>query len=362
MQSNTKPLGQNTASETRKPWAMQIARNGGYDVFEKVELQRKAPGPDEVAIDVVACGVNFADTLMRMGTYPEAPKLPFVPGYEVAGTVAAVGANVKNIQVGDRVMAATYFGGYASYAIAEADKTLPIPTGMDFTTAAGLLVNFMTAWVGLHEMSRIRKGDHVLIHGIAGGVGLASLQIAKNAGCVVYGTAGSDEKLAYAKSKGMDYGVNYRKTRFVDDIRLNVGRRPLDVVMDPIGGDNIAKDRKLLKPTGRVVVFGNAGGVTGEKPNKLANLISGLKMLHINILSLFAQNHGVYGLNVLRLWPFDVMRSSGEAILAEFEAGRLECTIDKTFPLAQCGEAHRYLQDRRNIGKVVLTVDGAGLH
>lgn len=337
-------------------WAMQISRNGGYDVFEKVSIPRKAPGPDEVAIDVKACGVNFADTLMRMGLYPEAPKLPFVPGYEVAGTVAAVGANVTNYKPGDRVMAATYFGGYASYAVADQSKVLPLPENLSFEQGAGLLVNYMTAWVALHEMARIRQGDHVLIHGVAGGVGLAALQVAKNAGCVVYGTAGSQDKLDYAKSKGLDYGVNYRKTSFVSDIRLNVGRRPLDVVLDPIGGDNIAKDRKLLRPAGKVIVFGMASGVQGEKANKLFNLMTGLKMLYINILSLFAQNHGIFGLNVLRLWPFEIMRKSGEAILAEFEAGRLEIVIDKTFSLEQCGEAHRYLQDRKNIGKVVMTI------
>ncbi|PKL74689.1 MAG: hypothetical protein CVV27_19220 [Candidatus Melainabacteria bacterium HGW-Melainabacteria-1] len=356
MQPEIQGARQSQSQEASPAWAMQIPRSGGFDVFEKVAVPRRVPGPGEVAIDVVACGVNFADTLMRMGMYPEAPKTPFVPGYEVAGTVAAVGSEVQGIALGDRVMAATHFGGYTSYAIAEADKTLPIPEGMDFETAAGLLVNFMTAWVALHEMSRVRQGDHVLIHGIAGGVGLAALQIAKNAGCTVYGTAGSQEKLDYAASKGMDYGVNYRKSDFVADIRLNVARRPLDAILDPLGGDNIAKGRKLLKPTGRVIVYGMASAVKGEKAHKIASLIAGLKMFHVNILSLFSQNHGIYGLNVLRLWPFDTMRRCGEAILAEFAAGRLEAKIDKVFALEQCGEAHRYLQDRRNIGKVVLRV------
>lgn len=356
MQSEIESL--TSPAATADAWAMQIPRKGGFDVFERVSLPRRAPGPTEIAIDVQACGVNFADTLMRMGMYPEAPKMPFVPGYEVAGTVAAVGAEVKHYRPGDRVMAATYFGGYASYAVVEQDKALPLPEPLSFEQGAGLLVNFMTAWVALHEMSRVRQGDHVLIHGVAGGVGLAALQIAKNAGCVVYGTAGSDEKLAYAKDKGLDYGINYRKTSFVEDLRLNVGRRPLDAVLDPLGGDNLAKDRKVLKPTGRVIVYGMANAVRGEKANPIVSLVAGLQMFHINILSLFSQNHGIYGLNVLRLWPFDVMRTSGEAILAEFRQQRLETTIDKVFPLSQCGEAHRYLQDRRNIGKVVLRTDG----
>lgn len=356
MQSEIQTSAQQQQAPTGEAWAMQIARSGGYDVFERVKIPRRAPGPEEVAIDVKACGVNFADNLMRMGMYPEAPKMPFVPGYEVAGIVAAVGSNVTRFKPGDRVMAGTYFTGYASYTVAEADKTLPMPDSLSFEEGAGLLVNFMTAWVALHEMSRVRKGDHVLIHGIAGGVGLAALEIAKNAGCIVYGTAGSDEKLEYARSKGMDYGVNYRKKNFVDDIRLNVGRRPLDAVLDPLGGDNIAKDRKLLKPTGRVVVYGMANAVKGAKANPLVNLITGLKMFHINLLSLFGQNHGVYGLNVLRMWPFEIMRQVVGSLLVELDAGRLTPAVDKVFPLEQCGEAHRYLQDRRNIGKVVLRV------
>jgi len=338
-------------------WAMQISRKGGGEVLKKVEIQRKTPGKGELAIDVHACGVNFADILMRMGLYPEAPPTPFVPGYEVAGTVAAVGPEVSGFSVGDRVMAASYFGGYASYAVVEADKALPMPDNLSFVEGAGLLVNFMTGWVALHEMARVRSGDKVLIHGIAGGVGLAALQIAKNAGCTVYGTAGSAEKLAYAKSLGMTYGVNYRQTDFVADFRLNVGRRPLDVILDPIGGDNLAKDRKLLAPTGKLIVYGMAQAVTGEKANPLTSLLAGLKMMNVNIMALFSQNQGIFGLNVLRLWKYPMMHQVGEALLQELAAGRLHCVVDKTFPLAHAAEAQRYLQERKNTGKVVLTVE-----
>lgn len=338
-------------------WAMEISRSGDCDVFQKVTVEPRAPGQGEVAIQVKACGVNFADVLMRMGMYPEAPKAPFVPGYEVSGIVEAVGEGVNDIRVGQRVMAAVHFGGYTTFAIAEADKTLALPEHMSFEEGAAALVNYMTAWVALHEMARIRKGDHVLIHGIAGGVGLAALQICKNAGCVTYGTASSQEKLDYAKAQGLDYGINYRSTNFVSDIRLNIGRRPLDVVLDPLGGDNIAKDRKLIKPTGKVVVYGMANAVRSQKPNKILSLITGLKMFHINLLGLFAQNQGIFGLNILRLWKFPIMRQVGEDILAGLEAKALNVTLAKTFPLSEVSEAHRYLQDRKNVGKVVLTVD-----
>jgi NADPH:quinone reductase-like Zn-dependent oxidoreductase len=338
------------------PWAMQIAKTGKADVFEKVMLPVRAPGPKEVLIDVRACGVNFADVLMRMGLYPEAPKTPFVPGYEVAGVVAQVGAEVTDYQPGDRVMAATYFGGYATQVCCDEIKVLPLPEHLSFEEGAGLLVNFMTAWVALHEMARIREGDHVLIHGIAGGVGLAALQLAKQAGCVVYGTAGSQAKLDYAKTMGLDYGINYLRQDFVSDVRLNVGRRPLDVVLDPIGGDYIAKNRKLLKPTGKLIVFGMSNAISGEKINILKTLKTAVNMFHISLMSLMGQNQGIFGLNVLRLWEFPIMRSSGQAILKAFEDQQVKCILSDTFPLDQAAEAHRYLQDRRNVGKVVLTV------
>lgn len=338
-------------------WAMQIVRSGDYDVFEKIAIPREKPGPDHIAIDVKACGVNFADVLMRMGMYPEAPKPPFVAGYEVAGIVVEVGENVTDFKLGDRVMAATHFGGYATYVVAERDKSLPIPEHLSFEEGAGILVQFMTAWVALHEMARIREGDHVLIHGIAGGVGLAALQIAKNAGCTVYGTAGSDDKLDYAREFGLDYGVNYRKTNFVEDIRLNVDRRPIDVILDPVGGDNLARDRKLLKPTGKLIAYGMASAVSGDKAKRIKQLVTGLKMAYISILSLFSQNQGVFGLNILRLWKFPIMRAVGESLLKEFQEKRLTVHIDARFPLEQVGEAHRYLQERKNKGKVILTVE-----
>lgn len=337
-------------------WAMRIARSGDYRVFEKVRLPLTEPGPDEIGIEVKACGVNFADVLMRMGLYPEAPPPPFVPGYEVAGIITRLGSKVTDYQIGDRVMAATYFGGYASYAVAHRDKVLPLPEHFSFEEGAAVLVNCMTAWVALHEMARVRPGDHVLIHGVAGGVGLSALQLAKNAGCIVYGTAGSQAKLDYAAGRGLDYGINYRQTDFVKDLRLNVGRRPLDVILDPLGGDNLAKGRQVLKPTGKLIVFGMANGVSGAKANKLLSLITGLKMFHINLLGLFAQNHGVFGLNVLRLWRYPIMREVGDKLVLEFNAKRLEPVVAEVFALEEAGEAHRYLQDRKNIGKVVLRV------
>lgn len=342
---------------SQSPWGMSIQKKGGVDVLKPVALPREKPGPEQIAVEVKACGVNFADVLMRMGLYPEAPPTPFVPGYEVAGVVAEVGEKVTAYKPGDRVMAATYFGGYASYVVVEEEKALPLPEHLSFEEGAGLLVNFMTAWVALHEMARIREGDHVLIHGIAGGVGLAALQVAHNAGCHIYGTAGSEAKLEAAKTMGMHYGVNYRKTSFVSDIRLNVARRPLDVILDPIGGDNLAKDRKLLKPTGKLIVYGMAKAVTGQKANPLTSLITGLSMFHVNLMSLFSQNQGIFGLNILRLWRYPIMRQVGETLLAEFEAKRLTCTLDTTFLLSEAGAAQQYLQDRKNTGKVVLKVD-----
>lgn len=338
-------------------WAMQIHHFGSPEVLKKTTIPRRPPGPTEVAIAIKACGVNFADILMRMGLYPEAPRRPFAPGYEVAGIVEAVGSEVTHFKPGDRVMAATYFNGYANYICAEVEKTLPLPENMSFEEGAGILVNYMTAWVALQEMSRIRPGDNILVQNIAGGVGMAALQLAKNAGCTVFGTAGSKEKLDFAASMGMDYGINYRTQDYVKQIQLNHGRRVIDVVLDPIGGQNLAKGRQILRPTGRLVVFGSSEMVRGDKANPIQTVKTALSMFHVNLMSLFGKNQGIYALNVLKLWRYnDIMQGVAQKFLEQFAQQRLTCIMAQTFPLEQAAEAHRYLQERKNIGKVVLTV------
>lgn len=339
-------------------WAIQITKAGGPDVLQRVEMPRIEPGPRQVEIEVKAAGVNFADVSMRLGLYTNAPPLPYVPGYEVAGTVVRTGSQISQLKVGDKVMAATYFGGYATHVCVSEDKALPLPDDLDFVTGASIPIVFITALLAVQEMGRVRAGDHVLIHGIAGGVGLAALQVAKQAGAIVYGTASSEEKLAYAKEMGLDIGINYSGQDFVSAIRHIAGERPLDLILDPVGGKNIAKNLSLLRPTGKTVILGASDMITGEKANLFRVLRTFLAMRKLDLLRLFRYNQGVFGLDALQLWHEDALiHRLTQQIVKGFAEKRYHTKVSETFPLIQAGEAHRYLQNRRNIGKVVLTVE-----
>lgn len=336
---------------------ISLSKYGGYEVLELKERLVRDPEPDEISINVKACGINFADIMMRVGLYQDAPPLPFSPGYEVAGIVNKVGDNVQNIKPGDRVVAVTFFGGYTSFAYAEAGKTRVIPNSMSFEDAAAIPVNFITAYIALHEMARVRPGDHVLIHGASGGVGIAAVQMAKQKECIIYGTAGSKEKIEFIKKMGVDYPISYRDENFVEVIKRVSGKdRPIDAILDPVGGDNVAKNLSVLKSTGRTIIFGASSMLDDGKRNYFKALKTYLSMRSIDTLSLIKNNYGVYGLNVLEMWNEDSISLYMDKIITEFERGNYHVKVSETFPLEKVDEAHQYIQERKNIGKVVLTV------
>lgn len=336
---------------------INISKFGGYEVLELKERVKREPKDNEVTINVKACGINFADIMMRVGLYQDAPPLPFSPGYEVAGIVEKIGNKVTHLKPGDRVVAVTYFGGYTSYSCAEADKTRVIPDSMSFEEAASVPVNYITAYIALNEMSRIRKGDHVLIHGASGGVGLAAIQMAKQKECIIYGTASSPQKLQFIKDMGVDYPISYTKENFVDAVRRLSGKqKPLDAILDPVGGENVAKNLSVLKATGKTVIFGASSMLSDGKRNYIQALKTFLSMRKIDTLSLIKNNQGVFGLNVLEMWNDESIGSYMDKIMYEFNKGHYKVNVSETFPLEKADEAHKYLQERKNIGKVVLTV------
>lgn len=336
---------------------INISKFGSYDVLELKEKTKNNPKANEVSISVKACGINFADILMRVGLYPDAPKLPFSPGYEVSGVIERIGSEVTNFNVGDRVVAVTYFGGYTTYAVAESSKTRLIPDNMTFIEAAAIPVNFLTAYISLNEMARIRRGDHVLIHGASGGVGLAAVQMAKQKECVIYGTAGSEKKLDFIKDLGVNYPINYLKNDFIKVIKDITGKkRSIDVIIDPIGGKNISANLSILKSTGRTVVFGVSEMLSTGKKNYFNMISSYLSMRKIDTLNLIENNMGIFGLNVLKMWDDDNIALYMDNIINEFAQNNYKVYISDTFPLEDVGSAHKYIQERKNIGKVVLTV------
>ena len=336
--------------------ALVLPETGPPEVLRVEERPDPEPGTGEVRIAVRAAGVNFAELMARVGLYPDAPKPPCVLGYEVAGEVEAVADGVDGVSVGDRVISGTRFGGYAEKVVVGAEETVPLPEGWSFEEGAALPVNYATAYAGLVRYGALREGERVLIHAAAGGVGIAANQIARRVGAEVFGTA-SEAKHAAVREHGVDHPIDYRSEDFVKAVRRITGeKRPLDLVMDAVGGRSFQRSFSLLRAGGRLVCFGASSFMKGERRSIPAAVKGIATTPWFNPLRLQSASKAVIGLNVLRLW--DSKGSLDELVtpLREWmEAGTLRPEVAETFPLERGADAHRYMQERRNVGKVVLT-------
>ncbi len=329
-----------------------IPKAGPPSVLEVREAPDPAPAPGEVRIAVEAAGVNFADCLCRLGTYRDAPPLPLVVGYEVAGVIDAVGEGVDVRRIGESVVAMTRFGGYSSMVCVTSQFARKRPEGMDAVTGASIPVTGLTAWMMLEIMGRVREGDRVLVHSAGGGVGLMALDLIKYRQAIAVGTA-STAKHAFLKEKGYDALVDYRKTDFEEELASGVG---FDLILDPIGGESWMKNMNLLRPGGRLVCFGFSS-LMAQKPNpiNLVKHIVKIPWLKFNPIALINANKGIMGVNMLHLWSeADRLMIAMDVLLERWSTGHLHPQIHATVPFENAAEAHRMLQDRENVGKVVL--------
>jgi len=336
----------------RQVW---ITRAGPPEVLQLRDAPDPPAGPGQVRIRVTAAGVNFADILARLGLYPDAPRLPAVVGYEVAGRIDQVGDGVTELQPGDRVLALTRFGGYSDTMVVPAGQAQRIPAGLSDVEAAAIPVNYLTAWLMLVWLGNVRAGELVLIHAVAGGVGQAALQICKRRGARVLGTAsaGKHERL---RELGVEQPIDYRSLDFEAELRRLTGGRGVDVVLDAVGGASAAKSYRCLAPLGRLFVFGISSFVTGRRRNLWAALRGLWQMPGFRPIALMNDNRGVFGVNLGHLWDQGhLLRPMLAEIVELAAAGPLRPVVDRTFPFEQAGAAHAYLQDRRNFGKVILT-------
>jgi NADPH:quinone reductase-like Zn-dependent oxidoreductase len=333
--------------------------NGGYDVLRVEERPDPPVGPGEVRIAVKAAGVNFADTMARLGLYPDAPKPPCVMGYEVAGVVESVGEGVNEHSVGDRVVAGTRFGGQAELVSVPAEQALPLPERLSFEQGAAFPVNYGTAYAALIVMGSLRQGDRVLIHAAAGGVGIAATQIARNVGAEIYGTA-SPGKHEAIRAHGVDHPIDYRNQDFKAEVLRLTGGEGVDLVIDALGPTSFRKDYRLLRPGGRLVMYGLSEATKEGSRDIPAALKSLAKMPLATVpwwksLSLMNENKGVFGLNMLKWWEREgSLDRVTEPLMEDLETGRLEPVVSESFPFERAGEAHRFIAERRNVGKVVL--------
>ena len=331
-----------------------IPRHGGADVFEMREAPDPTPGDGEVRIRVRAAGINFADILARIGLYPDAPKPPVVVGYEVAGVVDAVGAGVTSTHEGERVVALTRFGGYADCVVVPAAQAYRFPDRLSDAEAAAVPVTYLTAAIALHKLAAISAGETVLVHNAGGGLGIAATQLARLRRATVFGTA-SAAKHGALRSFGVDYAIDYRHADVENEIKRLTKGRGVDVILDPIGGRSFAASYRMLAPLGRLIMLG-ISSMADDRRNSWRVLQSWWAMKSFSPLSLINRNRGVFGLNVGHLWDEQrQMHSVMDLLLTELSAGRLTPVVARTFPLDKAGDAHRFIQSRANIGKVVLT-------
>ena len=334
-----------------------IQRRGSPDVLTIREAPDPLPRPDELRIAVRATGVNFADIMARLGLYPDAPPLPAVVGYEVAGVVDAIGESVSEFRVGERVVALTRFGGYSTSVVVPAPQVFGTPATLSDVEAAAVPVNYLTALIALYRLANLAAGETVVVHGAGGGVGIAATQLAKLRGAVVIGTA-SATKLDAIRDLGVDHGIDHRQQNVREEIRRITKQRGADVILDPIGGRHVADSYRLLAPLGRLVIYGASSLATGERRRLWHVIRTVMAMPSFKPLALMNDNRAVLGLNLGRLWnETGQLRGAMDLIFQEITAGRLRPVIANTFPLERAADAHRYIQSRANIGKVVLTVD-----
>ncbi|PCJ86559.1 MAG: alcohol dehydrogenase [Flavobacteriales bacterium] len=334
--------------------AITIVKHGAAEkAFEIRETAKPKPKPNEVLIKVDAFGLNYADVWARMGLYQDAPPLPAVVGYEVVGRIEETGSETNGLSIGQRVVAMTRFGGYAEYAVTDSRALAVIGDAAEAGEATALATQYCTAYYAAYEMVNLFEGDHVLIQAAAGGVGTALVQIAKNKGCIIYGTAGSDKKLEYLQRMGVDYPINYRKTDFKAEIEKISGKHCIDVVFDSLGGTTFKKGKQLLAHGGRIIGYGAAERDKG-------GIISGLKLLFgfgfFNPAFLLMNSKSIIGINMLRIADFkpETLKRCMEAVVKLYDEGIFKPHVGGRFKAEEIADAHNFLQSRKSVGKVVV--------
>jgi NADPH:quinone reductase-like Zn-dependent oxidoreductase len=328
--------------------------NGDIDVLKVQEKPDPTPRDDEVVIRVRAAGLNFADILARQGLYPDGPPKPCVMGYEVSGVVDTGGKDVNKSFIGKSVVAMTRFGGQSELIAVKATQMFEKPEKLTFEQAAAIPVNYLTAYALLVVMGSLHAGESILIHNAGGGVGLAALDIAKQIGVETYGTA-SPGKHKFLTERGLDHAIDYRSQDWQPQLMQLTNGRGVDLIIDPIGGAHWKKSYASLRHTGRLGMFGVSSGSANGLSGKLKMLKAAIQMPRFHPLGMFNKNRGVFGLNLghmwhepekIALWMRDILRG--------VEEGWIRPHVDQAFSFDDVGKAHRRLEERKNIGKVVL--------
>jgi NADPH2:quinone reductase len=329
--------------ERRIMKAIQVKETGSYEVLRYVDVDTPTPGAGQVLIRAESISVNYADVMVRKGTYPVMPPLPAIPGMELSGHVEALGEGVTGVQPGQRVIV---MGErcYAEYVVTDAASLIPCPDAVDMDAAAALPVNYLTAYHLLHTMGQVKPGQNVLAHAAAGGVGTALIQLAKLVGITLIGLTSTDEKASYAREQGIDHVINYSTEKVVERVREITGDRGVDLILNSVAGRTFRDDFAMLAPLGQIIWFGMAGGTPRVK-------------FFEQFLTHFGK--GV-GLRVFHLFfsvalPYPkLMVSSIAAVVRHLEEKKIAPVIHERIPLREAARAHELLESRRVMGKLIL--------
>ena len=322
------------------PHAIRVHQTGGPEVLKWEEVDVGEPGPGQVRLRQEAAGLNFIDVYHRSGLYKQ--ELPFTPGVEGAGIVDALGPDVTNVRVGDRVAYAGPIGGYAEERLIAADKLVKLPESIPTEQAAAMMLQGLTAEMLLRRVYRVEAGEAILVQAAAGGVGLILCQWAKAIGATVIGTVGSDEKAELARAHGCDYPIVYTRQDFVAEVQRITDGRKLPVVYDGVGRDTFMKSLDCLHRRGMMVSYGNASGPVDPFP---ATLLAQKG-------SLFLTRPTLFDYVVTR----DELEQASAELFAVIESGKVKIEVKQRFPLKDAAKAHRALESRRTSGSTVLTI------
>ena len=334
--------------------AVIVTKHGDPDKMEIQDVSMPIPGPNEICIQVSKAGINFADILSRMGLYPGAPKPPFTPGMEVSGTIHELGPDVEGFEVGDRVVGSGTNGGYAEYTVSNCKGVFKIPKDVSIEVAASFPAVYLTSYLMIIHPGDLQPGESILIHGAAGGVGLASIELAKIAGAkTIFGTC-SPSKHEFIQERGV---LPVDKDNFLAEIMQWTDDKGVDLVLDPIGGEHLMQSYRCLGSGGRVCSFGISDMAPGKKRSHWHRIKSWLSFPKFDPLKMMTSNRGVFGIHLGRWKNWEHLDKARKDLMGWISEGKISPHVDKVFPSEKVSDAHHYIQDRKNIGKVLLDFD-----
>ena len=335
------------------PRRVEFTKAGSPSTIRVTEMPLPVPKSGEVRVKVAFAGINFADLLMRLGFYQPRPPYPFTPGYEVSGVIDAVGGDSTGFTLGQRVVAAMSTGGQASHVVVDQNRVLPLPDEIELDVAAAMPVTYLTAHHMLHHLGHMSKDDSVLIHGGAGGVGTAALQLCQWAGVTKVWATASGSKSSIIESLG-GRAIDRHNEDFVSIIKKETGGAGVDHILDPIGGDNLTRSLSVLAEGGRLYTYGMSAAAPSSKRSMIKAFLAWRKTPKFDPLKLMTRNRGVFGVHMGTWKDEDAMSEQLFRIMEGIELGILSPVIDSIFDAEDVALAHHHIHDAKNIGKVLL--------